>query len=118
MPKPMQLKLSTASADWFSEHAWLTIPNVEINHTNRQTTAKEKDDKKKSILKITSPNDQHKKSVHFISSEEKKRQATVNTNQLDEEGKTSDQLYKQELEQAREEAALERAEQTEQLVKI
>ena len=117
MPKPMQLKLSTASADWFSEHAWLTIPNVEIDHANRQTTAKEKDNKK-SILKITSPNDQHKKSVHFISSQEKKRQAAVNTNQLNEEGKTSDQLYKQELEQAREEAALERVEQTEQLVKI
>jgi hypothetical protein len=105
----MQLKLSTASADWFSEYAWLTIPNVEIDHGNRPTTAKENDNKK-SI--------QHKKSVHFISSEEKKRQAAVKTTQLDEEGKTSDQRYKEELEQAREEAALERAEQTEQLVKI
>jgi hypothetical protein len=93
----MQLKLSTASTDWFSEHAWLTIPNVEIDHGNRPTTAKEKDNKK-SILKITSPNDQQKKSVHFISSEEKKRQAAdKTTTELDEEGKTSDQRYKEEL---------------------
>lgn len=116
----MQLKLSTAHADWFSEHAWLTIPNVEIDHGNRATSTKEKDNKKSS-LKITSPNDQHKKSVHFISSEEKKRQAAAKaTEPVAEEvreGKTADQLYKEELEQAREEKAIERAEKAEQLVK-
>jgi len=113
----MQLKLSTASADWFSEHAWLTIPNIEIDHGNRATSTKEKENKK-SILKITSPNDLLKKSVHFISSEEKKRQAASKpTEPAAEEGKPADQLYKEELEQAREGAAIERAEQTEQLVR-
>jgi len=66
----MQLKLSTAHADWFSEHAWLSLPNIEIDHGSRPTTAKDKD-RKKSNIKITSPKE-NKKAVHFIPSEEGK----------------------------------------------
>jgi hypothetical protein len=59
MPKPMQLKLTNAQADWFSEHAWLSIPSVEIDHGKKQP---EKENKgKKSNLKATETKD--KKSV-------------------------------------------------------
>lgn len=55
----MQLKLTNAQADWFSEHAWLSIPSVEIDHGKKQP---EKENKgKKSNLKATETN--NKKSV-------------------------------------------------------
>jgi len=90
----MQLKLSTAHADWFSEHAWLSLPNIEIDHG--KTTAKDKDGKKSNLKTPT----ENKKSVHFIPSESKQTPGKAEAEA--EEGKSPDQTYKEELEQARE----------------